>query len=395
MTATQEAPATRDRSRPAPQGGPAADHRPHAVDRQPHAARACCTWRWCAARSRTPTITGIDTEAARQAPNVVAVITGADLGDEQGSASTPGRSRPDQKSPPSHVPMPADRVAFAGEIVAVVVARSAAEARDAAELVDVEYDELPAALDLKEARRRTRVLAHPDLGTNKSALLVSSTPPTPAPAATSRTPSSKARDDGIVIEREYRQQRLIPAFMEPRSRRGRPDRRAADACGRLDPDPAHPAVRPRRDHRGRRSRRSGSSPPTSAAASAASSRPRPRSSSPGPWPAGSASRCKYTETRSESLMAGAPRPGPVAAADAGGREGRHRHRPQGRPARRPRGLRLARRWRRAGARCVHVQRDLQVPRLPVRLPDGSDQQDAGPTPTAAPAGRRRRTRSSG
>ncbi len=34
----------------------------------------------------------------------------------------------------------------------------------------------------------------------------------------------KARGDGIVIEREYRQQRLIPAFMEPRSVGGRPDR---------------------------------------------------------------------------------------------------------------------------------------------------------------------------
>ncbi len=67
--------------------------------------------------------------------------------------------------------MPVDRVAFAGEIVAVVVARSAAEARDAAELVDVDYDELPAALDLKEAAE-DKVLAHPDLGTNKSALWV-------------------------------------------------------------------------------------------------------------------------------------------------------------------------------------------------------------------------------
>ena len=57
---------------------------------------------------------------------------------------------------------------FAGEIVAVVVARTAAAARDAAELVDVDYDELPAALDLREAAA-DEVLAHPDLGTNKSA----------------------------------------------------------------------------------------------------------------------------------------------------------------------------------------------------------------------------------
>ena len=62
-----------------------------------------------------------------------------------------------------------DHVACAGEIVAVVAARSAAEARDAAELVDVDYDELPAVLDLKEAVK-DEVLAHPDLGTNTSAI---------------------------------------------------------------------------------------------------------------------------------------------------------------------------------------------------------------------------------
>ena len=142
--------------------------------------------------------------------------------------------------------MPVDRVAFAGEIVAVVVARTPAEARDAAELVDVEYDELPAALDLKEAAA-DEVLAHPDLGTNKSAFWVFDS----AEAGTGGNVDeaiAKARADGIVIEREYRQQRLIPAFMEPRSRRRRPDRRADhDVVG--DPDPAHPALRARRDDR--------------------------------------------------------------------------------------------------------------------------------------------------
>ncbi|HEX4472418.1 MAG TPA: molybdopterin cofactor-binding domain-containing protein, partial [Nocardioides sp.] len=97
----------------------------------------------------------------------------------------------------------------------VVVARSAAAARDAAELVDVEYAELPAALDLKEAAEDT-VLAHPDAGTNKSALWVFDS----GEAGTGgdvEAAIEKARGDGIVIEREYRQQRLIPAFMEPRS----------------------------------------------------------------------------------------------------------------------------------------------------------------------------------
>ena len=97
----------------------------------------------------------------------------------------------------------------------MVVARTAAAARDAAELVDVDYEELPAALDLKEAAE-DKVLAHPDLGTNKSALWVFDS----GEAGTGGNVEEaieKARGDGIVIEREYRQQRLIPAFMEPRS----------------------------------------------------------------------------------------------------------------------------------------------------------------------------------
>ncbi len=159
-------------------------------------------------------IVSIDTAAAKESPNVVDVLTGADLGESQGACINAWAITTDQVTPP-HVPMPSDRVAFAGETVAVVVARSAAAARDAAELVDVEYDELPAALDLKKSLT-DEVLAHPDLGTNKSAFWRFDS----AEAGTGGNVDEaieKARGDGIVIEREYRQQRLIPAFMEPRS----------------------------------------------------------------------------------------------------------------------------------------------------------------------------------
>ena len=159
-------------------------------------------------------IVSIDTAAAKAMTNVVDVFSGADFGEELGVCINAWPITPDQVTP-NHSPMPSDRVAFAGEIVAVVVARSAAEARDAAELVDVDYEELPAALDLKEAAADT-VVAHPDLGTNKSALWVFDS----ADAGTGGNVEdaiSKARTDGVVIEREFRQQRLIPAFMEPRS----------------------------------------------------------------------------------------------------------------------------------------------------------------------------------
>ncbi|WP_182524603.1 xanthine dehydrogenase family protein molybdopterin-binding subunit [Nocardioides dongkuii] len=159
-------------------------------------------------------ITSIEVTEAKAATNVVDVVTGQDLADVQGVLINAWPITPDQKAP-THLPVAIDRVAFAGEVVAVVIARTAAEARDAAELVDVEYDVLPPALDLKEAAA-DQTLAHPDLGTNRSAHWVFDS----AEAGTggdAQQAIAQARTDGIVIEREYRQQRLIPAFMEPRS----------------------------------------------------------------------------------------------------------------------------------------------------------------------------------
>jgi len=159
-------------------------------------------------------ITAIDTAAAKAAPGVIAVFTGADLADSQGVNINAWPITPDQVTP-THLPVVSDHVACAGEIVAVVAARTAAAARDAAEKVDVDYDELPAVLDLKEAAA-DKVLAHPDLGTNLSAFWKLDS----AEGGTGGDVDeaiAKAREGGIVIEREYRQQRLVPAFMEPRS----------------------------------------------------------------------------------------------------------------------------------------------------------------------------------
>jgi carbon-monoxide dehydrogenase large subunit len=159
-------------------------------------------------------IKSVDLEAADQAINIYDVFDGKKLEGSMGVMINAWPITPDQKAP-THYPLAVDRVSFAGEAVAVVVARSAAEARDAAELVDIEYDVLPPVLDIKEALK-DEVLAHPDLGTNKSALWQFDS----AAAGTGGSVDEaieKARADGILIERELIQQRLIPAFMEPRS----------------------------------------------------------------------------------------------------------------------------------------------------------------------------------
>ncbi|MFP5336556.1 MAG: xanthine dehydrogenase family protein molybdopterin-binding subunit [Actinomycetes bacterium] len=160
-------------------------------------------------------IVGIDTEAARRAPGVVAVYTGRDIDDEQGNLPCAWPITADMKSP-RHPAVAVDEVKFAGEAVAVVVARSAAAARDALELVDVEFEELPVVLDIEAAVAEGAGLCHADLGTNSCATWVFDS----AEAGTGgdvEEAIAKARGDGVVIERRFRQQRLVPAFMEPRS----------------------------------------------------------------------------------------------------------------------------------------------------------------------------------
>ena len=73
-------------------------------------------------------IVSVDAAAARAATNVVAVLTGEDVKDIQGGLPCAWPITPDQKAP-NHPSIAVDRVAFAGEIVAVVIARSPGEAR--------------------------------------------------------------------------------------------------------------------------------------------------------------------------------------------------------------------------------------------------------------------------
>jgi aerobic carbon-monoxide dehydrogenase large subunit len=90
-------------------------------------------------------ITAIDTTAAAAAPGVLGVYTAADLdlpAHHGLMVINPELPRP---------PLATDRVRFVGEAVAVVVAETAAAAVDAAELVEVDYDPLPAVVDPEAA----------------------------------------------------------------------------------------------------------------------------------------------------------------------------------------------------------------------------------------------------
>src|SRR5690606_16579257 len=157
-------------------------------------------------------ITSIDADAARKMPGVLAVVTGADIAEEQGSLPCAWPITEDMKAPEAPA-MAVGEVNFAGEVVAAVVARSAAEAVDALEAIDVEYDELPVVLDMSEAVADGDDLVPPEQGTNKPATWVYDA----AEAGSGGAIDDALAQADVVLERTFRQQRLIPAFMEPRS----------------------------------------------------------------------------------------------------------------------------------------------------------------------------------
>ncbi|MBT8076937.1 MAG: xanthine dehydrogenase family protein molybdopterin-binding subunit [Gammaproteobacteria bacterium] len=100
-------------------------------------------------------ITGIDASEALSRDDVIAVLTGADMAAEVVGGLPCGwgvcNKDGSPMAEPAHPPLATDTVRYVGDQVAVVIATSRAAARDAAELVDVDYDELPAVTDLASA----------------------------------------------------------------------------------------------------------------------------------------------------------------------------------------------------------------------------------------------------
>ena len=105
-------------------------------------------------------VRSIDTAAARAMPGVLAVLIAADLDLPDFPADAGG-------PPPMARPMlPRDRVNFAGEAVALVVADTRVHAVDAAELVEVDYDPLPVVVDPERAAEGAPYV-HDEAGTNQ------------------------------------------------------------------------------------------------------------------------------------------------------------------------------------------------------------------------------------
>jgi aerobic carbon-monoxide dehydrogenase large subunit len=110
-------------------------------------------------------IVSINTDKAKKAPGVIAVVTGPELG----KVMTPWvgvlTHLKGLKSAPQP-PIALDRACWAGEAVCAVVARSRAEAEDACELIEVQYEPLPPLVDPETATDPKTPLIHKELGDN-------------------------------------------------------------------------------------------------------------------------------------------------------------------------------------------------------------------------------------
>ncbi|MEL6679235.1 MAG: xanthine dehydrogenase family protein molybdopterin-binding subunit [Pseudomonadota bacterium] len=113
-------------------------------------------------------INSIDTSAAAAAPGVVRVFTGADF---EGVGSIPcGWQVTDRfgepMQEPAHPVLAQGKVRHVGDPIAVVVAESLAQARDAAEMIDADIDELPAMVNMADALADGATKVHDDLTSN-------------------------------------------------------------------------------------------------------------------------------------------------------------------------------------------------------------------------------------
>jgi carbon-monoxide dehydrogenase large subunit len=169
-------------------------------------------------------IVAIDADAARSAPGVRAVLTAAEYGaDGHGPiAHVPNPADAIEWTRPGIVaaagdppvadvlqwPLARDRVRFVGEAVAVVVADSAAAARDALGLVDVRYDILPAVVAARDALAPQAIEVDDAVSGNRC-FDVTFGERTATDAAFARAT--------FVVERTFDNQRIVTAHMEPRA----------------------------------------------------------------------------------------------------------------------------------------------------------------------------------
>ena len=149
-------------------------------------------------------IVSIDLTAALAVPGVVKIATGAELGE----LARPLRMAPPIEGlmPVTIAPMPTDKVRFDGDLVAIIVAQSRRAAEDAAELVVVEYESLPAIASIEAALAPGAALVDEEVPGN----LISQQ------NVTAGDPDAGFATAHRVVEAHFHQHRQTHAPLEPR-----------------------------------------------------------------------------------------------------------------------------------------------------------------------------------
>ena len=152
-------------------------------------------------------IRSIDTDAAKQAPGVLAVYTGADTEGVLNPMPCAWVIPDSDVKVVAYPPIAKDIVRYVGDAVAVVVAEDRYQAEDALELINVDYEPLPAVVNPEAALQPGAPQLHEDAPNNQAFHWVAAGGDTDAAFA----------DAEVVVKDTILQQRLIPNAMEPRS----------------------------------------------------------------------------------------------------------------------------------------------------------------------------------
>src|SRR5215471_3585359 len=151
-------------------------------------------------------IKSVNLDRAREADGVVAAFSGADLAEDwKGSLPCAWPVTEDIKMPP-HYPLASEEARYQGDGVAVVIAESRALAKDAAELVEIDYEPLDAVVDMEKALDQGAPLVHSDVGTNECYVW----------KLDAGDVEAAIESADVVVTRRYYQPRLIPNAIEPR-----------------------------------------------------------------------------------------------------------------------------------------------------------------------------------
>ncbi len=155
-------------------------------------------------------ITSINTDAARQYPGVKAVYTAVDMKGAVGNVVVAVPLGKMGEGMGIHGPLAEGKVRFYGDPVAVVIADDRYTARDARDLIDIDYEPLPAAIDVEKAMQSDAPILYEEFGTN---VPFGMHPPTDD---IDKVFQQTQADGGVVVKARMVNQRVAPVAMETR-----------------------------------------------------------------------------------------------------------------------------------------------------------------------------------